>query len=72
MTDNEQKDRVRGSLIGGAIGDALGVPNACEVFLFSEKKVRRGFFTHRTTINHTTRGKPLRLQKLSFLNPPPL
>ena len=44
-----------------------GVPNASEVFLFSEKKVRRGFLTHRTTINHTTRGKPLRLQKLSFL-----
>ena len=35
--------------------------------LFSEKKVRRGFLTHRTTINHTARGKPLRLQKLSFL-----
>ena len=35
--------------------------------LFSEKKVRRGFLTHRTTITHTTRGKPLRLQKLSFL-----
>ncbi len=49
-----------------------GVPNASEVFLFSEKKVRRGFLTHRTTINHTTRGKPLRLQKTSFLNPPPL
>lgn len=26
MKDNEQKDRVRGSLIGGAIGDALGFP----------------------------------------------
>ena len=38
MTDNEQKDRVRGSLIGGAIGDALGVPNACEVFLFFPRK----------------------------------
>ena len=35
--------------------------------LFSRKKVRRGFLTHRTAINHTTRGKPLRLQKLSFL-----
>ena len=26
MKNNEQKDRVRGSLIGGAIGDALGFP----------------------------------------------
>ncbi len=34
--------------------------------LFSEKKVRRGFLTHRTKINHTTRRKPLRLQKTSF------
>ena len=36
--------------------------------LFSEKKVRRGFLTHRTTINHTTRGKPLRLQKTLFFD----
>ena len=36
------------------------------------KKVRRGFLTYRTTINLATRGKPLRLQKQSFLNPPPL
>ena len=33
----------------------------------NSNKVRRGFLTHRTTINHNTRGKPLRLQKLSFL-----
>ena len=26
MKDNKQKDRVRGSLIGGAIGDAFGYP----------------------------------------------
>ena len=35
-------------------------------------KVRRGFLTYRIAINHTKREKPLRLQKLSFLNPPPL
>ena len=35
--------------------------------LFSEEKVRRGFLTYRIAINRTTRGKPLRLQKLSFL-----
>lgn len=26
MTEEQQKDKVRGSLIGGAIGDALGYP----------------------------------------------
>jgi len=35
--------------------------------LFSEKKVRRGFFTYRIAINRTTRGKPLRLQSLIAL-----
>ena len=40
--------------------------------LFSQKKVRRGFFTYRTAITRAARRKPLRLQKLSFLNPPPL
>ena len=37
-----------------------------------QMRMDKGGLTHRTTINHTTRGKPLRLQKLSFLNPPPL
>ena len=38
--------------------------------LFSRKKVRRGFLTYRIAINHTTREKPLRLQKTSFFNRP--
>ena len=33
----------------------------------NSNKVRREFFTHPTAIAPATRGKPLRLQKLSFL-----
>ena len=38
----------------------------------NSNKVRREFFTHITAIAHATQVEPLRLQKLSFLNPPPL
>lgn len=40
MTDNEQKDRVRGSLIGGAIGDALGFPVE---FIYSYEEIQRRY-----------------------------
>ena len=40
MTDNKQKDRVRGSLIGGAIGDALGFPVE---FIYSYEEIQRRF-----------------------------
>ena len=38
---------------------------------FSEKS-SEGVLNPSYYINHTTRGNPLRLQKTSFLNPPPL
>ena len=40
MKDNEQKDRVRGSLIGGAIGDALGFPVE---FIYSYEEIQRRY-----------------------------
>ena len=40
MKDNEQKDRVRGSLIGGAIGDALGFPVE---FIYSYKEIQKRY-----------------------------
>ena len=40
MKDNEQKDRVRGSLIGGAIGDALGFPVE---FIYSYEKIQKRY-----------------------------
>lgn len=40
MTDNEQKDRVRGSLIGGAIGDALGFPVE---FIYSYEEIQKRY-----------------------------
>lgn len=36
MENNKLKDRIRGSLIGGAIGDALGYPVE---FIYSYSKV---------------------------------
>ena len=38
MKDNEQKNRVRGSMIGGAIGDALGYPVE---FIYSYKDIQK-------------------------------
>ena len=38
MNDNEQKNRVRGSLIGGAIGDALGFPVE---FIYSYEDIQK-------------------------------
>ena len=40
MKDNEQKDRVRGSLIGGAIGDALGFPVE---FIYSYEEIQKRY-----------------------------
>ena len=40
MNDNEQKNRVRGSLIGGAIGDALGFPVE---FIYSYEDIQKRF-----------------------------
>ena len=40
MKDNEQKDRVRGSLIGGAIGDALGFPVE---FIYTYEEIQRRY-----------------------------
>ena len=40
MKDNEQKDRVRGSLIGGAIGDALGFPVE---FIYSYEEIQNRY-----------------------------
>lgn len=40
MKDHEQKDRVRGSLIGGAIGDALGFPVE---FIYSYEDIQKRY-----------------------------
>ena len=40
MNDKEQKDRVRGSLVGGAIGDALGFPVE---FIYSYKEIQKRY-----------------------------
>ena len=40
MNDIKQKDRVRGSLIGGAIGDALGYPVE---FIFTYEDIQRQY-----------------------------
>ena len=40
MKDNEQKDRIRGSLIGGAIGDALGYPVE---FIYSFEEIQKRY-----------------------------
>lgn len=40
MKNNEQKDRVRGSLIGGAIGDALGFPVE---FIYSYEEIQKRY-----------------------------
>ena len=40
MKDNEQKDRVRGSLIAGAIGDALGFPVE---FIYSYEEIQKRY-----------------------------
>ena len=41
MKDTKQKDRVRGSLIGGAIGDALGYPVEF-IYSYNEIQLRYG------------------------------
>ena len=52
----------------GSIGLYKRIVNAdTQNIRIANAEGQRGFLTHRTTINHTTRGKPLRLQKLSFL-----
>ena len=43
MNDKEQKDRVRGSLVGGAIGDALGYPVE---FIFTYEEIQRRLTGH--------------------------
>ena len=48
-----------------------GVPNASEVFLFSEKIVRRGFLPSHSNHHASSQVEPLRL-KGQALNPPPL
>lgn len=40
MNDKEQKNRVRGSLIGGAIGDALGFPVE---FIFTYEDIQKQY-----------------------------
>lgn len=40
MNDKEQKNRVRGSLVGGAIGDALGFPVE---FIFSYENIQKRY-----------------------------
>lgn len=40
MNDNEQKNRVRGSMIGGAIGDALGYPVE---FIYSYEDIQKRY-----------------------------
>lgn len=53
MNDKEQKDRVRGSLVGGAIGDALGYPVK---FIFTYEEIQRRYGENGITRLATTQG----------------
>jgi ADP-ribosylglycohydrolase len=51
MTEDKQKDRVRGSLIGGAIGDALGYPVE---FIYSYEGIQKRYGENGITKLDTT------------------
>ena len=61
MNENTLQDRIRGSLIGGAIGDALGYPVE---FIYSFKEMVSHAWT-RSSIGWMRRNKLARLLSLT-------
>lgn len=67
MNEETQKDRIRGSLIGGAIGDALGYPVE---FIDSYAGIQRRYGDAgitRLDVRQGGRTKIVLLEKLGFL-----